>query len=298
MHAMTITGDIRPAAPAPRRAVDRRGVASRSLIVVAVVVAAVSIVAVLLIRPDSFWLDACLGLGSLTLALLAFSTSWLLGHVGVSQPTGFVVSPGVGFVVPANRAWGFAVAGQVLMWAHLTGQVIGRWRDRAGPDASLAADDTLAAAYPVLILLLTGLVAVTVVTTLRGRPEVVLTPEALLVYGQFGRCRIPWVALRPGLPERGIGRRQLRLTLDRPELAVRQGLGWGRARRPRIPLYYVRVHPWFLADAIRYYVERPERRAAVGTPAEYERLLTAFGVPPVNRADPTTGSVTGPRDEA
>jgi hypothetical protein len=36
----------------------------------------------------------------------------------------------------------------------------------------------------------------------------------------------------------------------------------------------------------------------VGTPAEYERLLIALGVPPVSRADPTTGSATGTRDEA
>jgi hypothetical protein len=40
---------------------------------------------------------------------------------------------------------------------------------------------------------------------------------------------------------------------------------------------YVRVHPWFLADAIRYYVAQPARRAAIGTLAEYDRLRADLG---------------------
>ncbi len=48
-----------------------------------------------------------------------------------------------------------------------------------------------------------------------------------------------------------------------------------------------RVHPWFLADAIRSYVEHPQDRVAIGTIAEHERLqavLTggAFPLAPAN----------------
>jgi hypothetical protein len=36
------------------------------------------------------------------------------------------------------------------------------------------------------------------------------------------------------------------------------------------------VDPQFLADAIRYYADRPHRRAAIGTSVEYERLLAVL----------------------
>lgn len=39
----------------------------------------------------------------------------------------------------------------------------------------------------------------------------------------------------------------------------------------------VDVNPWFLADAIRWYVEHPENRPAIGTQEEHTRLLAALG---------------------
>lgn len=39
------------------------------------------------------------------------------------------------------------------------------------------------------------------------------------------------------------------------------------------------VHPWFIADAIRYYATYPEHRAAIGTQAEYERLVATLNGP-------------------
>jgi hypothetical protein len=39
------------------------------------------------------------------------------------------------------------------------------------------------------------------------------------------------------------------------------------------------VHPWFLAYAIQFYVDQPGRRGAIGTRAEYVRLLTELGAP-------------------
>jgi hypothetical protein len=34
-----------------------------------------------------------------------------------------------------------------------------------------------------------------------------------------------------------------------------------------------RVHAWFIADVIRFYVDHPERRDGIGTTTEYERLV-------------------------
>jgi hypothetical protein len=36
------------------------------------------------------------------------------------------------------------------------------------------------------------------------------------------------------------------------------------------------VAAWFIADAIRHYATHPEHRAAIGTEAEYGRLLDAI----------------------
>jgi len=45
--------------------------------------------------------------------------------------------------------------------------------------------------------------------------------------------------------------------------------------RPGLPVH-LNVHPWFLADAIRWYANHPEHRAAIGTDAEHDRLVGAL----------------------
>ncbi|MFF5071386.1 hypothetical protein ACFY2R_09315 [Micromonospora olivasterospora] len=75
---------------------------------------------------------------------------------------------------------------------------------------------------------------------------------------------------------------RLRLPLLRPELVRRSGLT-GRGPWPfpglSVELGWVRMHPWFLADVLRYYVERPEERPGIGTADGYRRLRRTLGLP-------------------
>jgi hypothetical protein len=77
-------------------------------------------------------------------------------------------------------------------------------------------------------------------------------------------------ALRPGFPSRPTLRSgALALTIDQPDLVRRRSLVMiSRA----VPIFWLDIHPWFLADAIRYYVAHPEHRAAIGTADEHDRL--------------------------
>jgi hypothetical protein len=122
------------------------------------------------------------------------------------------------------------------------------------------------------------LVALLVVTALRGRPQILLTPGAIVQELWWGDRTVPWEALRPGSPVGKMLRRTLTLVVDRPELVVGRGLLRGSSRRPWLVLTHLRVRPRFLADAIRFYAGHPERRDAIGTRAEYERLLPELGV--------------------
>lgn len=102
--------------------------------------------------------------------------------------------------------------------------------------------------------------------TLRDLPRLELRPDGVWLVS-LRTTTVPWTALRPGTPLRPRRHdRDLALTSDRPELLPEalQGssmidLGWD-------------VHPWLVADAIRWYVEHPEHRAAIGTSAELDRL--------------------------
>jgi hypothetical protein len=55
--------------------------------------------------------------------------------------------------------------------------------------------------------------------------------------------------------------------------------GWGSRRRPAVPLG-LDVHPWFLADAIGWYVQHPQERPGIGTPEGYRRLQAALAGAP------------------
>lgn len=97
-----------------------------------------------------------------------------------------------------------------------------------------------------------------------------------------GSLTVPWEALAPGRPSRpAVKASTLALTYAHPDLVRRRGI-LPLARRLRID----NVHPCFIADTIRYYVDHPQHRAAIGEPAEYQRLLQALPSPP-------TGPVPG-----
>ena len=82
---------------------------------------------------------------------------------------------------------------------------------------------------------------------------------------------VRWEELRPGQPTSPPSAGSLTLFRDRP----------GRAGRVMLGLSQIQVHTAFLADAIRFYVDHPERRAAIGTQAEYDHLMHALGVVPL-----------------
>lgn len=97
-----------------------------------------------------------------------------------------------------------------------------------------------------------------------GRPVVELNRNGVRVLAPFGSLVVPWDGLRPGNPLRPSSR-TFSLTVAQPKLARRRGINI-------LPLYFLDIHPSFLADAIRYYVAHPEHRAAIGTAEEHDRL--------------------------
>jgi hypothetical protein len=225
------------------------------------------VVAYVSIAPTYFWLDMALRLGMVPLLLTSAVAMVVRRRSG---PPRFDVREGVGFAVPASRSFDYFVVFEVVLCGLLAGEAIRKWSTRPGlGGAFVVIHYTLASLMSVVTVPLVGLVISVVVVALRARPRVELTPQAVRVREALGSRTVPWEALRPGLPVPG-GWLSVTLTVDRRDLVVRRGLVWGR---PRIEVAFVRVHPWVLADAIRYYVDHPDRRAAIGTHAEHDRLL-------------------------
>lgn len=112
----------------------------------------------------------------------------------------------------------------------------------------------------VILVLTAGAVAVFAI----GRGHVDLTREGIgWGRGPFRRA-VGWDELAPGGPLRAHpGERKLRL----------ETRGGARSISTQVD-----VNPWFLADAIRWYVEHPEHRGGIGTQAEHDRLTAGLGV--------------------
>ncbi|MDI1464795.1 hypothetical protein QEZ54_27870 [Catellatospora sp. KI3] len=124
---------------------------------------------------------------------------------------------------------------------------------------------------PVLnaIQLVLLLLAATVLGVLLWRDSALrLRPEGILVRRAVGRpVRIAWAELSAGHPRRP-GLNDLMLPVTRRESPT---LG-----QPRYLSLGWQTHPWFLADAIRWYADHPEDRAGIGTQAEHDRLVAAL----------------------
>ncbi|ADU08398.1 hypothetical protein ML5_2880 [Micromonospora sp. L5] len=120
----------------------------------------------------------------------------------------------------------------------------------------------------VVALLWLVLIALLVAAAWRGH-SVRLSPDGVRMLGLLGSRTIPWEAgprfealsndMRPPM--------RLPLTIANPALMRRRGL----VGRPAIPVDG--VQPRFLASVINHYVAHPDRRAAIGTPDEYRRLV-------------------------
>lgn len=124
---------------------------------------------------------------------------------------------------------------------------------------------------PSLDLALGVLVAVTAVHTVAVWRDVIgvhLLPDCLVARGPFGTLTVPWDAPAPGYPlPAPPAATHLTVVYARPELVRRRGL----ILRGRIPVD--NVDPLFLGYAIAFYVANPQRRQAIGTETEYQRLL-------------------------
>ncbi|MGW4154632.1 hypothetical protein ACWEDF_15920 [Micromonospora chersina] len=138
---------------------------------------------------------------------------------------------------------------------------------------------TLVAAYAVFGVAITA-------GQWRRLPFVTLTSAGVANGAPRPLAVVPWEALGTEMPvgSGGAGR-YLRLPIVRPELVRRVG------RWPRtgvlVPVRELTVAPALLAAAIQHYVIHPQHRAAIGTPAEYDRLRHALTGGAAERAVPT-----------
>ncbi|MEV1286350.1 hypothetical protein [Micromonospora sp. NPDC049679] len=98
-----------------------------------------------------------------------------------------------------------------------------------------------------------------------------LRPDGLRDRDVLGSFPVPWDALPVAHPPTHNNKTTLRLRYARPELVRRRGLSLSRSL-----LRADNIDARFLAAAIRHYVTHPEHRTAIGTEAEYHRLLHAL----------------------
>ncbi|GIF70641.1 hypothetical protein [Asanoa siamensis] len=180
------------------------------------------------------------------------------------------------FVAPTNRRRTIEIAALVLVLTSQAALAIDRLADGGG-----VFDGLLSVVFGLLAAALLAR-SVLVPTTVE------LNADGLRIPGRLHRVDVPWAAIRPGTPWAPVLRTQ------RLELLI--GTGYlvrppsERRQRLDVPIDVLDIHPWFLADAIRYYVAHPEHRAAIGRPAELERLsrrLRDGGAPPALPAGPT-----------
>ncbi|WP_203817210.1 hypothetical protein [Paractinoplanes ferrugineus] len=95
-----------------------------------------------------------------------------------------------------------------------------------------------------------------------------LTAGGLTDHQPFGSLFVPWAAFAGHDPAVPIGRNQLALYFDRPELVVRRGY------RPGSTHYLTAgADADLLARVIAEYVAEPARRAAIGSETELRRVL-------------------------
>jgi hypothetical protein len=239
---------------------------TRILVVAAAAGAIGWVITFALLRPSApVTLAAIAGLTLLALATAVGYLRLLLATVH-RWPARLMPQPGRGPRTAPSPVVGAAAVALLVVGAGTATFLANPPRVRRDPSPPLAERvlDTTQLASRVEALLLTGLLAALLVAVaLAGRPYLLFTPEALVIREAFGDRRIPWAALRPGLPARPSGAQPLILVVDRLELVRRRGLTWGGTPL-LVPTIYGRVHPGYLADTIRHYVDRPQERAALG----------------------------------
>jgi hypothetical protein len=184
----------------------------------------------------------------LTLALVAIARR---------RPAAFVVQPRVpAFSTPPQPANLFLALAALTLATGMTGNVIRDWGSE-----SFLPDQLLGLGWAGVALLHVALVW-------RGQ-DVQLRPDGLWQRGVTGWLTIPWDASPtvPTLPP-SPGAMAVRLGFGRPELVRRHGLHIHRRA-----LRTQDIDPRLITAAVRHYAVHPEHRAAIGTKAEYDRLM-------------------------
>ena len=100
---------------------------------------------------------------------------------------------------------------------------------------------------------------------LRREPIVELHPDGVRQGSTVGSVTVPWEAL-------DVPNANQRVPIVDRDAVAKTGL----RRRPRkliLDALAPDVNPVFTADVIRYYLAHPEHRGAIGTDAEYDRML-------------------------
>ncbi|MBV1854940.1 hypothetical protein [Catellatospora tritici] len=219
------------------------------------------------------------------LGLIVVGNAVNLSAVGMAglahRPARFTVADGA-FLARPHVSPAFSAVSVLLGWAVIAGGLA--WLVMTA-DRALSSAPGLLLGAGMLLVMLTLVGSIAVAGAWQGT-WLALEPVGLTIRAGWWRRTVPWAALAPGGPPRAVSPMSvLTLAVARPELVETTGWlpGVGTATRPRIGLAYD-VHPVLLADAIRWYAEHPEHRAAIGTAAEHDRLLADLGaaqpVPP------------------
>jgi hypothetical protein len=172
---------------------------------------------------------------------------------------------------------GFTAAIILLVLSTFGDRVVEVWREvgALGDDGMIFLDVVFAAVMTILHTVWAAVLALHVAVAWRGF-AVEVTPEGVVVRAPLYRRLIPWAALAQGGPPRQpAGPKSVTLAVARPELVRQRGLPLfcGTREWPDVP---AGRHAWLLADVIRWYVNHPEDRAAIGTEAERDRMLAAL----------------------
>jgi hypothetical protein len=252
---------------------------TRAVVVASLIVSAAFLAAFLTSRETTgsttasrmvlgYWASMALGIKSLVI----LSSVWQVLRGRERRPGRFYVGEDA-FTVPTMRAPWVAAADHVLFGGFLIGIAL----DVLLPPSGGVRLDGLG------VTSLAGVIAVVAFTYFAVRPlwqgnVLTLTPTGITYRTPFTDRVVPWEALPVGEPaRRPVRAALLMLPVAKPELVMQEGprIGGAGKRRLLLPMDF-NVHPWFLTDAIRYYVGHPQSRTAIGTEAEHDRLRASF----------------------
>lgn len=219
----------------------------------------------IVLLPFTIALDARLWPGLLALVLLVGT-----GVVGLvhgwrtHKPRTLVVRPGE-FVAPPSY---FRLAVNASAMPPLVGVLcsVAYSDDDWGVFTWMLFAVTLGCAY---------LMVYALVMLVRGTGLLILRPDGLSVVDATTTHDVPWAAIMSGpLPTVfGVGR----LGILWPELVTSRGFGRKRnLQRVQLQLQSSAVHREFLHDVVNHYLNHPEDRPEIGTPAGLQRLLATL----------------------